>query len=72
VARALAIAESSSRSSRGSASADHGGGATSRLEARGCLSTKCARQFTEEYTHDSRFVVEVSEIRNEMMIKHKI
>ena len=36
------------------------------------LSTKCARQSTEGYTHDDRFVVEVSEIRSEMVTRHKI
>ena len=36
------------------------------------LSTKCARQSTEEYTHDGRFVEEVSEIMSKMVTRHKI
>ena len=36
------------------------------------LSTKHARQSTEGYTHDGRFVVEVSKIRSEMVTRHKI
>ena len=36
------------------------------------LSTKCAQQSTEEYTHDGRFVEEVSEIMSKMVTRHKI
>jgi hypothetical protein len=50
--------------------ARHGSSAHSYLARQ--LSTKDARQSTEGFTHDGRVIIEVSEIRSEMMTRHKI
>jgi hypothetical protein len=50
--------------------AHHGSSAHSYLACQ--LLTKDARKSTEGVSHDGRFVVEVSEIKSEMVTRHKI